>query len=113
MLGRPRQFGDEGLQVLVVAPGAALAAVGRKPGGIHAHGHKGLAFGAMGAVGEQPATAKALLDQLRVRARVDQMAGRGDLRPSLSTRQVAARVGSGCVELQRGEGKFFELAHGE
>ncbi|KAG0732144.1 hypothetical protein G6F57_018120 [Rhizopus arrhizus] len=113
MLGRPRQFGDEGLQVLVVAPGAALAAVGRKPGGIHAHGHTGLAVVAMGAVGEQPATAKALLDQLRVRARVDQMAGRGDLRPSLSTRQVAARVGSGCVELQRGEGKFFELAHGE
>ncbi|MNI66915.1 hypothetical protein D3C73_1225090 [compost metagenome] len=96
----------------MVAPGAPLAAVGRETRRVHAHGHAGTAIVAMGTVGEQPAAAKPLFDQLRIGARVDQMARRGNLRPRLATRQVAARVGSGCVELQRGEGEFFELAHG-
>ncbi|CFP67681.1 Uncharacterised protein [Bordetella pertussis] len=107
VLGGPGQFGHEGAQRLVAAPGAALRAVGLEAGRIDAHRHAGVAIVAMGPVGEQAAAAKALFHQLRVRAGVDQVPGRRHLRTRLPAWQVAAGVGGSGIKLQRGEGEFF------
>ena len=68
-----------------------------------AHRHTGVAAVAIGAVGKAPAPPEAQPDQLAVDLRIDQMAGRGYLRPGDPFRQVAARVRGRRIELQRRE----------
>src|SRR5690606_5596139 len=108
---RPRQFGHEGTQALVRAPGAALAAAGREAGGVDPHRDAGATVIAVRPIGKKPAAAKTLLDQLRIRPRVDQVPGGGHLRARLAPGQVAAWVRGSRVELQRREREFFKLAH--
>jgi hypothetical protein len=67
-------------QVVVALGGAALGAVRPVAVDRDAHRHAGPAGVAVGAVGEDAAAAEAGAHQLAVDARVDQVAGGGDLR---------------------------------
>ena len=55
---------------------------------------------AIRAVGEHPATAKTLRNQLGVNVATNQMTGRCHLRAGLAVGQVAARIGGRGVELK-------------
>ena len=67
-------------------PGTALAAVRLELADVNPYRYAGVAGIAMRAVGEHATAAKASVDQFRVGAGVDQMAGRGHFRPRLLTR---------------------------
>ncbi|MNN31994.1 hypothetical protein D3C81_1457050 [compost metagenome] len=100
------------LQALVLAPGAALAAVRVELVHQHAARRAGAAFVAIGAIGEDAAAAEAGAHQPGVDIGIDQVRGRGHLRARHAAIEIAASVGRRCVKLQRGERKFLQLAHG-
>ncbi len=60
----------------------------------------GLAAVAIRAVGEHSTAPESAGDQIRIGIVVDQVAWRGHLRAGLTARQIAARVGCRCIELQ-------------
>ena len=54
---------------------------------------------AIGAIGENAATAETVLDQLRIDIRIDQMRRRGDLRARLPVFQITAWIRRSGIEL--------------
>ena len=93
--------------------GPALTAAGFEAINFDPDGHTGAATIAIGSVSEHAASAKAFGHQIRVDIVVNKMAGRGHLRPGLPVGQVAARVGRGCIKLQRLKRQILEMGHGE
>ncbi|MNS98127.1 hypothetical protein D3C72_1324840 [compost metagenome] len=111
MLAQKAQGEYANFETLVLFEGAALVALGLEVKSRYAQRHAGLAAVAVGAVGEQAAAAKALLDQLRIHIVLNRMAGRGHLRARHALAQVAAWVGCRCIELQGMQRKFVEPTH--
>src|ERR1700719_2895170 len=66
---------------------------------------------AIRAIGKGAAAPEAKPDQLAIDPAVYHMAGRCDLRSRKPVRQVAAGVGRGRVELERGEREVVEFGH--
>ena len=93
--------------------GSALRAAGFKVIDFDPDRHTGAAPIAIGSVGEHAASAKAFGHQIGVNIIVNKVAGRGHLRPGLPVRQVAARVGRGCIKLQRLKRQILEVGHGK
>ena len=111
MLGIERQLAPIRRQLRDGRAGTALGAV--RPERRH-HGTRTGTHArhvAIRPVGEGAAATKAEADELAVDARVDQMAGRRDLRPRRPVGQVAARIRRRRVELQRRQRQVVELAH--
>jgi hypothetical protein len=111
VLGHETQLEHARVQVVVLLHGAALAAVGLKAVDQHAQRDAGAAAVAVRPVGEHSAAPEAAEHEVRVGVVVDQVAGRGHLRPGLAIGQVAARVGRRRVELQRVKRKILEVRH--
>jgi hypothetical protein len=112
VLWHEAEFEDAGVQCLVPAPCAALAAIGAEEIDRHAQRHAGLAAIAVGAVSEHAAAPEAVGHQVRISVVVDQVAGCGDLRAGLFARQVAAGIRCRCIKLQGLQGQVFEVRHG-
>jgi len=92
---------------------SALRAAGLKIIDFDPDGYTGAATIAIGSVREHPASAKAFGHQIGVNIVVNKVAGCGHLRPGLPIGQVAARVGRGCIKLQRLKRQILEVGHGE
>src|SRR6185312_5024219 len=111
VLGVELELAVARLEVGVARERAALRARGLELPGHHPHGEARMAVVAIGAVRERAAAAEARGDQRAVGFRVDEVAGRGDLRARELAGQVAARIRRCRVELQVRDRKVVELGH--
>ena len=111
VLGYKTQAQHPCLQVAVPHGRSSLATVCLELVDQHAQRCAGLAAIAVRPVGKHAAAPKPLGDQLRIDVALNEMAGRGDLRPGLPVRQVAAGVRSCRIELQSVQRKVIELRH--
>src|SRR5690606_26981530 len=89
-----------GPQVAMSAPYPSLRAIGAEGPSIDTYRETGLTSVAMGTIGELTAAPETLLDQPRIRRRVDKMRGRRHLRTSFLPFDVAAGIRRRCIELQ-------------
>jgi hypothetical protein len=90
---------------------APLAASGLERGHWHPQRHAGAAAVAVGSVGEHAAATEAVGDQAGIGVGMDQVAGRGHLRPRQAVGQVAAGIRRRRIELQRRQRKFLRIRH--
>jgi len=96
-------------QMAVALEAAALGATGHEAGHLDPHRHAGVALLAVRAVGELTAAPESGTDQRTVGVAINQVRGGGDLRTRLPSRQIAAIVMRGQVELDALEGRFGRM----
>src|SRR5438067_13809969 len=89
-------------EAVMPSPRAALGPVWREVAYGHPHRHTSAAVVAVWPVSKRPATAKSQSHELAIHPAIDQMAWRRHLRARGAIGQIAARVWSRGVELQRG-----------
>ena len=91
--------------------GTLLTLVGLEFIAKYAQGHARLAAIAIRPVGEETASSKTALYQVRLHIGLNQMTGSCHLRARLTAIKVTARVGRSGIKLQRAEWQVLEVCH--
>src|SRR5690606_3939855 len=111
MFGVPVQWQATRDELLMAVPGLALRAVAFKVIDVYPYGQACLAAVAVGAIGEQAAAPKALLDQLGIGFSIDKVRRRCYLRACIQTSQIAAWIDGSGIKLQSFKARLGWVTH--